>query len=184
MTTIYFVRHAEPNLDNHDDVSRGLSKKGLQDSKELVKVFEAISIDAFYSSPYRRAIDTISPLAEFRQKEITLIDDLRERKIADSWIEDFSGFSQKQWHDFSYKLEGGESLQEVQGRNITDLEKLLRQHPNQTLVIGTHGTALSTILNYYDSKFDLEAFNRIKHVFPWIVKIQFESLRAREIIEI
>ena len=29
MTTVYFVRHAEPNYDNHDDMSRELSKKGL-----------------------------------------------------------------------------------------------------------------------------------------------------------
>ena len=25
---VYFVRHAEPNYENHDDISRGLSIKG------------------------------------------------------------------------------------------------------------------------------------------------------------
>ena len=28
MTTIYFVRHAEPNYMNHDDMLRELTKKG------------------------------------------------------------------------------------------------------------------------------------------------------------
>ena len=37
-------------------------RKGLQDSKDLVKRFEDIKIDAFYSSPYVRAVDTIKPL--------------------------------------------------------------------------------------------------------------------------
>ena len=31
MTTIYFVRHAQPNYENHDDMSRELSEKGLRD---------------------------------------------------------------------------------------------------------------------------------------------------------
>ena len=31
MTNIYFVRHAEPNYSNHDDLTRELSTKGLQD---------------------------------------------------------------------------------------------------------------------------------------------------------
>ena len=31
MTHVYFVRHAEPNYENHDDSSRELSSKGLAD---------------------------------------------------------------------------------------------------------------------------------------------------------
>ena len=30
MTTVFFVRHAEPNYDNHNDMIRELSSKGLQ----------------------------------------------------------------------------------------------------------------------------------------------------------
>ena len=29
MTTIYFVRHAQPNYENHDDLSRELTRQGL-----------------------------------------------------------------------------------------------------------------------------------------------------------
>ena len=75
MTTVYFVRHAEPNYDNHDDVSRELSPKGLQSSKDLVNSFAGIQIDTFYSSPYLRAIDTIKPLADSRGRSIHLIPD-------------------------------------------------------------------------------------------------------------
>lgn len=31
MTSIYFVRHAEPDYSNHDDLTRELSTKDLQD---------------------------------------------------------------------------------------------------------------------------------------------------------
>lgn len=37
-TKVYFIRHAEPNYDNHDDISRELSPKGLQDSQQIVTI--------------------------------------------------------------------------------------------------------------------------------------------------
>lgn len=35
MTTVYFVRHAEPNFQNHDDLTRELSARGLKDSTTI-----------------------------------------------------------------------------------------------------------------------------------------------------
>ena len=184
MTTVYFIRHAEPNYDNHDDVLRELSPKGLQSSKELVNFFAGTQIDAFYSSPYLRAVDTIKPLADSRGQTIHLIPDFRERKITDHWIEDFTGFTEKQWTDFNYHLPGGESLSMVQERNIRALETLLQGHPDQTILIGTHGTALSTIINYYKPDFQLADFHRIKHIFPWIVQFEFQGSTCSSIDEI
>lgn len=31
MTNIYFIRHAEPNFNNHDDETRELTEKGMND---------------------------------------------------------------------------------------------------------------------------------------------------------
>ena len=184
LTTIYFIRHAEPNYHNHDDFLRELTDKGLQDSKELVNLFSEILIDAVYSSPYKRAVDTITPLALSKQKSIHLENDFRERKITDKWIEDFTGFTEKQWTDFSYRLEGGESLSQVQNRNIQALEKVLQEHKGHTVVIGTHGTALSTIIQYYQPTFGLSDFQRVKHLFPWVVRLQFEDLSFHSFSEI
>ena len=184
MTTVYFVRHAEPNYDNHDDISRELSPKGLQSSKDLVNSFAGIQIDAFYSSPYLRAIDTIKPLADSRGQTIHLIPDFRERKITNHWIEDFTGFTEKQWTDFNYHLPGGESLSMVQERNIRALETLLQGHPDQTILIGTHGTALSTIINYYKPDFQLADFQRIKHIHPSIDQFEFQGSTCSSIDEI
>ncbi len=184
MTTVYFVRHAEPNYDNHDDVSRELSPKGLQSSKNLVNSFAGIQIDTFYSSPYLRAIDTIKPLADSRGQTIHLIPDFRERKITEHWIEDFTGFTEKQWTDFHYYLPGGESLSMVQERNIRSLEPLLQVHPDQTILIGNHGTAPSTTIHYYKPDFQLADFHRIHHIFLWIVQFEFQGSTCSSIDEI
>lgn len=184
MTILYFIRHAEPNYENHDDFTRELTHKGLQSSKEIVNLFDKIQIDAFYSSPYIRSVDTIRPLAESRGQVIHRIADFRERKITDYWIEDFTDFTERQWADFNYHLSGGESLAQVQKRNIEALQNLLNQHEDETIIIGTHGTALSTVINYYNPNFQLKDFQRIKNLFPWIVKFTFQETTCLTIDEI
>ncbi|GAA0054142.1 UNVERIFIED_CONTAM: histidine phosphatase family protein [Streptococcus canis] len=174
-TTFYFIRHAEPNDDNHDDVTRELTEKGIVASQALIEAFASIPIDKCYSSPYKRSVDTILPLAKSRDMKIITLSDLRERKLSDEWVKNFNEIAQKQWEDFNFKLPNGESLQEVQERNIKALNHMLSESKNQTVVIGTHGTALSTIINYYKPEFRYEAFNAIKHVFPWVVKFEFEG---------
>ena len=68
MTTVYFIRHAEPNYANRDEFSRDLTPKGIAQSERLLDVFRGIDIDVVFSSPYKRAVDTIYPLANSRKK--------------------------------------------------------------------------------------------------------------------
>ena len=64
MTTIYFVRHAEANYNNHDDILRELSEKGLKDRELVTDFFTDKQIDIVLSSPYKRAVDTVLDFAE------------------------------------------------------------------------------------------------------------------------
>ena len=76
MTRIYFVRHAEPNYSNHNDIFRELSPRGMVD-RELVTDFLADKhIDIVISSPFKRAIDTIVPFAEEKGLEIEMAQSL------------------------------------------------------------------------------------------------------------
>ena len=47
-----------------------LSSKGRQRAANLVDLFEAVSIDAIYATPYLRTVNTAKPLATARQLEI------------------------------------------------------------------------------------------------------------------
>ena len=181
MTTVFFVRHAEPNLLNHDDLTRELSAKGLRDRLLVTEFLQTQHIDFVFSSPYRRAVETISDFAKESRLEITRINDFRERKVGNGWIENFDTFCQNQWNDFSYKLDGGESLQEMQLRNVTALNSLLQRFPGKHLAIGSHGTALSTIINHYDKQFGYYDFKKIKDLMPWIVRFDFDGLLIKSI---
>lgn len=175
MTKVYFVRHCEPNYNNHDDELRELSEKGLKDRKLATKFLEGKEIDYVLSSPYKRAIDTVKDFADKFNLEIKTVFDLRERKVDNCWIEDFDGFCKNQWNDFNYKLIDGETLKEVQNRNINALNKILKEYENKNIVIGSHGTALSMIINYYDKSFNYENFKKIKSLMPWIVSFTFHE---------
>lgn len=183
MTTVYFIRHAEPNYANRDEFSRELTPKGIAQSEQLLDVFRGIDIDVFFSSPYKRAVDTIYPLANSRKTNIHLKAELCERRIG-TWVDDFDEFSQKQWQDFGYHLKNGESLHHVQQRNIAMLHEILINYPNQTIVIGTHGTALSTIIKYYQADFGYQDFNANKHKFPWIMAFEFDGIMLKHYHEI
>lgn len=181
MTTVYFIRHAEPNYSNHDDMSRELSDKGLRDRALVTEFLRDKHIHAVLSSPYKRAVDTISDFARSANLEVQTVADFRERKVGGEWIADFHAFCKKQWENFDYKLPGGEALNEVQRRNIRALNAALNIFNGKNIVIGSHGTALSTVINYYDPSFGYSHFEKIKNLMPWAVKFVFEDTVCSEI---
>ena len=175
MTKVYFVRHAEPNYNNRDDMSRELTAKGMADRELVTQFLSDKNITVVLSSPYKRAVDTVAHFAVSKGLNVEIIDDFRERKVDSVWIEDFDAFSKAQWADFDYKLSDGESLNDVQRRNISALKKVLEKYKDRNIAIGSHGAALSTIINYYDNSFGYEDFERIRTVMSWIVEFTFQN---------
>lgn len=172
MTKVYFVRHAQPEHDWEDDRTRPLTKEGKKDAAIVLDFLKDKRIDAFYCSPYKRSMDTIAEAAAFFGKEIITDERFREReKGADG---NNHGMFQKRWADHTYHEAGGESIAMVQKRNMEVLNEILVSSENQNIVIGTHGTALSTILHFYDNSFGCEDFLRIIDWMPYIIELDFE----------
>lgn len=153
----------------------------MDDRKLVTDFLKDKNIDVVLSSPYKRSVDTVKDLADMFGFHIETIFDFRERKMGSVWIDDFTAFSKRQWVDFDYKDSDGESLREVQHRNVTALKAVIKKYENQNIVIGSHGTALSTIINYYNSAFGCSAFETIKSLMPWIVKITFAGSTMQRI---
>ncbi|MCW5911016.1 MAG: histidine phosphatase family protein [Cyclobacteriaceae bacterium] len=68
VSIIILLRHAEKSEDGTKDPS--LSDKGKQRANTFALFFKDASIDAFYATPYKRAIETIAPLAKAKGKEV------------------------------------------------------------------------------------------------------------------
>jgi len=173
MTKLYFVRHAQPEHNHADDRTRPLTKEGLNDANVVVEFFKDKQIDAFYCSPYKRSIDTIAAAAKLSEKEIHTDERLREREKGPNGNN--HRMFQKRWADHSYHEEGGESIAMVQERNMAAIHEILAANEGESVVIGTHGTALSAILNYYDKQFGCDDFLRIIDWMPYIIELDFED---------
>lgn len=175
ITTVYFVRHAQSDRNVHDDRTRPLTSEGKADSERAADLLKDRHIDLIMSSPYKRSMDTVSSLTRLKGLEIITDEDFRERN-AGSWLgDDFIKFIQRQWEDHNFHIPDGECLADVQKRNISALKRVLEKHSGKTVVIATHGTALSTIINYYNPEFGFEDFMRIIDFMPYVVKMEFEE---------
>lgn len=173
-TTVIFVRHAQSLHPFPDERLRPLTEQGTADRQLVCGTLCGRHIDAFFSSPYKRSVDTILPLAEKLGMEINTDERFRERTNGPA----SSQTLEKRWEDFSFAEEGGESLGAVQERNIEALNAILDAYAGKTVVIGTHGTALSTILNYYDPGFGIESYRKISYLMPYIVEFTFDGRRC------
>ena len=183
MTELYFIRHCEPNYENHDDLTREPSPKGQADTGLVTGYLRDKNISAVLSSPFKRAVDTVAPFAREAVLPVITMEDLRERRIDSGWIEDFEGFARRQWADFSYKLSDGDALGEVQARMEAALEKILTDYEDGRVAIGSHGTALSVLVHSLRPGFGYEGFSRIRGLMPWAVHFTFlgmDCIRVEE----
>ncbi len=174
MKQLYFVRHAEPDYDWKDDKTRPLSPVGLADCCAVTRALHDIAVDRFLSSPYKRSCDTVRESAADHALDIVTDERLREREqglLPNSWE-----MLERRWRDFDFCEGGGESLNMVQRRNIEAVFELLADGKDETIVIGTHGTALSTILNYFDPNYGFSGFKRMIDFMPYVIRLDFRGL--------
>ena len=174
LTRVYFVRHAQSDTSVHDEALRGLTEKGMRDRALVTAFLAGREISAVFSSPCRRAVDTVADFAERYGFTVRTVEDFRERESG-GWTEDFAAFTKRQWADFGFKLAGGESLAETQARNISALDRLLEEYAGKNVAVGSHGTALCTVINYFDSSFGGGDFARIAGIMPWIAEFDFDE---------
>lgn len=178
MTTVYFVRHAQSDHRSGDEHTRGLSEKGMKDRTLVTRFLMDKGVDAAFSSPYRRAIDTIAEFVDTVGLPICTMDGFREWHRRQDPEISFDELCRRHFADFDYHYADGESLCEVQRRNVEALEQILARCEGGTVIIGTHGMALSTVIRHYDPSFGYEAFCRLLPLMPLIVKMTFEGNRC------
>jgi 2,3-bisphosphoglycerate-dependent phosphoglycerate mutase len=147
---IYFVRHAHAAYTA--DGNRPLSENGYADARRVAKILSAYPIKAIYSSPARRAQETITPLAAHFSLLVHIVDDLQERRLAAEPVADFLGTVKMLWEKPNFALPGGESNKIAQARGVAVVKKLAAKH--QHVVFSTHGNLLALILHHFDSNVD------------------------------
>jgi 2,3-bisphosphoglycerate-dependent phosphoglycerate mutase len=145
---IFLVRHA--HADWQPNERRPLSRTGAQDALQVAAILESRSIEALVCSPYRRARQTLEPLAARLGLAIQLDKRFRERELGRWQAGSFEEAVARTWQDFDFAYPGGESNRQAQKRPIEALDDLVNSGNRQVYAIGTHGNLLALILNYFD----------------------------------
>lgn len=151
---------------------RPLSRKGRIDAARLAVRLEALPIAAVYSSPYRRSLETVSPLSTRLDLPVQELPDLRESDLGSFNSLSFERAVASTWADFDFAHAGGESNREAQRRGLSAVQFLATRHPDQVIVAGTHGNLLALILRAFDSRIDFEFWKSLE--FPDAVRLDLE----------
>jgi len=172
MTVIYFVRHAHSHY-TADEYNRPLSDNGFKDRDRVTKLFENKMIHAIYSSTYKRAIQTVEGIAQEHHLQVNIVDTFKERTLSNKKIMDFDDAIRQLWSHPNFAFEGGESNETAMERAITTLQKIVLAHPNDNIVIGTHGNIMVLMMQYFDIQYDYSFWKKLS--MPDVYQLTFQN---------
>ena len=69
VSTFYFIRHAEKDRSNPEDIDPELNQKGLGRAMHWAEILEDVELDAIYTTDFQRTTMTAAPTAV--KKELT-----------------------------------------------------------------------------------------------------------------
>jgi len=149
-----------------------LSKQGAAAASLLAVRLSDQPITAVYSSTSRRAVETVSPLAEGLDLEIIMVEQLRERDVPEVPLSEFEEMIKQAWQSPDTGPPGVESNVHAQARGLDVLKKLVARHPDHHIVIATHGNLMALIMNGLDRSYNYEFWRQLS--FPDVYRLTFE----------
>jgi probable phosphomutase (TIGR03848 family) len=132
-----------------------LNDEGRKQASRLADWLAPVTLQAIYSSPLERAVQTAEPIAESHGLHIQLRDrlgDTRYGELTGKAIEDI--LKTDIWHKFRLhpsrtRLPGAETIYEVQVRVVAELEEILSKHPEGNIAVVAHGDVIRVSVAHY-----------------------------------
>ena len=158
MTTVYLIRHAEAegNLYRraHGHYDATITDNGYRQIAALAKRFEHERIDAVYASDLVRTQTTALALTGVHGLPLHTTERLREVCVGEwedrtwTWL---AKFDRERLIAFntdagSWRVEGGETMEQVRERMTDALREIIAAHPEQTVALFSHGMALRLLV--------------------------------------
>ena len=148
---VIFVRHGETvfNIESRyqGHLDAELSELGRLQSQRVAERLKTEPIAAVYSSDLSRAGDTAQDIADFHSLKVQIDESLREcafgeweglsvKEIAQKYPDLYQNYLKD---SVTYRAPEGERLESVQARVTQMVRRIEKRHPNDTVVIVTHG---------------------------------------------
>jgi 2,3-bisphosphoglycerate-dependent phosphoglycerate mutase len=180
---VLLVRHAvpvdvgSPGYEDRDD-DRPLTEAGRDAAEQLADELEPYVITSVYSSPYARAVETVTPTARRRELEVHILPDLRERRLTLAPTPGWADHLRRAWADPYYALDGAESGRQAQRRAMGLLDLLRARHADGgRLLVGSHGNLISLVLQAFEPDVDVDF--HLAMPMPAIYHLQHDGIGWR-----
>ncbi|MFP4165036.1 MAG: histidine phosphatase family protein [Chitinispirillaceae bacterium] len=157
-TTFILIRHGNIDMAGRipgrlDGVH--LSPDGEMQAFRIVDHLKSVPVNAIYSSPLDRAVETATPLARQRGIDIQREDAFAEIDFG-AWTGKHFGelerdFGWKQFHFFrnGCVIPQGELMIQVQTRMVAKLERLCVKHPGEVVAVVSHHDPIKSVVAHY-----------------------------------
>ncbi|WP_033826813.1 histidine phosphatase family protein [Bacillus andreraoultii] len=166
MKNIYVIRHCEAV---GQPPEAQLTDRGYKQALELSELFFDVKIDRIISSPYKRAIDSIQPLAKQLDIKIEINRQLTERVLSTKNLTDWLEKLRETFDNIDLKFDGGESSQEAMKRIVGVVEEVFKGGNENTIIV-THGNIMSLLLKYFNNDFGFEDWKNLSNPDIYLIK--------------
>ncbi|MPZ50009.1 MAG: hypothetical protein GEU75_12065 [Dehalococcoidia bacterium] len=150
MLTIEWLSHMEP-LDRKtwtgDQNQRGLNELGLRQAERICEELGNASFDALYSSPARRSIQTIEPMAQRFGLQITKLPGLGDTNSLQL---------PETWRSPSPELAQAYAGAYYTGRALSELDAIRAEHLSGRIGVCTHGDVMVAVAIYLAGLYGLD----------------------------
>lgn len=159
MTTFFLIRHASCSGLGRTLWGRTpgiwLDEKGKLQAQRLAERFQGITLQAIYSSPLERAVETAEAIARTMKLEVRKNSAFDEIHFGDWTGKAFDALSSdERWRQFNTQrstatIPGGESFLNVQSRVVTELNELSTHHGDAQVAIVSHADVIKAAVGYF-----------------------------------
>jgi probable phosphoglycerate mutase len=157
MTELVLIRHGETDMNRElrfqGHVNVGLNATGLEQARRIASRMTGEKADAVYVSDLLRARQTAEPIAGelslrpvaesgLREQHFGCVDGMRVDDIKRDHPDAWAGWLR---FDEDFAMPEGESTREFHARVMQAVQRVVAKHPQQTVVVVTHGGVLDMI---------------------------------------
>jgi probable phosphomutase (TIGR03848 family) len=156
LVLLLLVRHGSTDLTAKQLVGRTrgvhLNAAGRKQADDLVQRLEGVPIEAVYSSPLERAVETATPLAKRRGLDVLTDENFNEVDYGEWAGQEYKVLRRTElWRRVQQRpadarFPGGEAVREAQGRMIAGIEALALARPGQTVAVVSHADMIKAAI--------------------------------------
>lgn len=183
MVKLILVRHAltvdnqKSRLSGHIDSS--ISEEGKEQIDKITNYLKDFDIDKIYTTTSSRTKDTVKKLSELKSIEIIEKESLKEISFGDFeglTFDEIKDKYPKEFQDmiengYEYKYPNGESLIDSYNRVCIELDNIISNNDDRTILICSHGGTIRNIITYLISN---------SYKYHWNFKIDNGSVTILE----